>query len=133
MGAHGKITLKSNKYDDVSKKITDGIFTNEHCCWGHSSFVSWVDIMDVRKGFNRNNVIIIEAVLEVEPPLFFKAASVYSNASSIDRDTFPSTRKRKLSDQNNELLNLLLYKKKEKNEECDNKLKEDLKVDRGFR
>jgi len=126
--AHGKITLKNKNHDDMTKKITEGIFTNEHSCWGHSSFVPWVDILDTRKGFSRGDTVTIEAVVEVDPPLFFKTARVYSNAQSsatnTDRDA--ASRKRKLSDEKNtDLLELLCRKK----EECDYST---VKVDRGF-
>ena len=59
----------------------------EHSCWGHSSFVPWVDVMDSRKGYSRGDAITIEAVIEVDPPLFFKTARVYSNAPTTTSST----------------------------------------------
>jgi len=118
---HGKITVKNKAHEDLSKKITEGIFTNEHSCWGHSSFIPWVDLLDNRKGFSQNDRVTIEAVVEVDPPLFFQSALVYSNKQSAqqtpqatsEHDAAKTGRKRKSSDKNNELLDLLTRKKEE--------------------
>ncbi|XP_065658399.1 ubiquitin carboxyl-terminal hydrolase 7 isoform X4 [Hydra vulgaris] len=65
--AHAKITLKSHKGEDVVRKISHLFFAKEND-WGYSTFVPWNDLIDVHKGYCKNDIITLEAFVQAEAP-----------------------------------------------------------------
>lgn len=65
--AHARITLKNNKGDDFTRKISHVFFAKEND-WGYSSFVPWAELVDSNKGYCKNDTINIEAFVQAEAP-----------------------------------------------------------------
>lgn len=67
-----KISIKLLSFDEsippITRQLTKNFFYRDSSCWGYTHFVDWKTLMDPTNKYVKDDTVIFEIDLEVQPP-----------------------------------------------------------------